>query len=149
MNKRNYKREVVKINLSSSFMARGRCKYCGEHPIIYYYIYNSTLWDSPEYIQKFFSIISKRVNRMGKTPWHGDSPSDITGLSNFSQGTGFKKYSPIIRQTRGINLDFDVMEYLMCPCAKTMYAFTQKSNKTRPEILNRMARKTYPKKFIF
>lgn len=149
MNKRNYKREVVKISLSTPFITRTRCKHCGELPVIYYYIYNSTLWGSPVHVQKLFDIISKRVKRMGTSHYLQDSPSDYSGLSNFSQGTGFRKYSPRIRQTRGINQDFDVTEYLMCPCAKSMYAFTQKSIKTRPEILNRKSKITYPHKFSF
>ena len=149
MNKRHYKREVVRINLSTPFITRTRCKHCGELPAIYYYIYNTTLWGSPVSIQKMFAMISKRVTRMGTSHYLKDNPSDYSGLSNFSQGTGFRRYIPRLRHTRGINQDFDVTEYLMCPCAKSMYAFTQKSVKGRPEIINRKSRKCYPKKFLF
>ena len=149
MNKRNYKREVVKIKLSTPFVTRTRCKHCGETPSIYYYVYNSTLWATPDSIRRMFAILSKHVNRMGTSFYQQDDPKDYRGLSTFSQGTGFRKFSPRLRQTRGINTDFDVTEYLMCPCGASMYAFNQKSIKRRPEIVNRKARKTYPNRFIF
>lgn len=147
--KRHYKKEINKVSLSSSFMARCRCSRCSGVPNIYYYIHNTTPYPDPKTLQNVFAIISKRARRMGSDHYLTDSPKEYTSLSEFSQGTGFKRYDPKIHYTRGLNLGFYVTEYLMCDCGHTMLAFTQKSAKGRPEITMRKSHKNFPKRFVY
>lgn len=147
--KRHYKREVNKISLSSSFMARTRCSQCAGFPVIYYYIHNTTPYADPKTLQNIFSLISKRVRRMGTDHYLEDEPKHYTSLGNFSQGSGFKRYDPKIHYTRGLNLGFNVTEFLMCECGHTMLGFTQKSVKRKMEVSMRKSYKFYPKKFIY
>lgn len=130
-------------------MARNRCSQCGGFPTIYYYIHNTVPYVDPKILQNVFSFISKRVKRMGTDHYLGSDPKYYTSLGDFSQGSGFKRFTPRVHYTRGLKLDFYVTEFLMCDCGHNSLAYSQKSVKNRPEISMRKSHKFYPKKFIY
>lgn len=148
MNKKPGKDDVIRIRLSSPFMARACCKYCGGAPLIYYYIRNATNWFNPRKAIGQLNFLKTLVQKLMSIHVFSD-PKDYTTISHFSQSFGYAQYRPRLHRTKGSSATFDIVEFLTCDCMKTTWAFSQKSSQNRPEITNRKARFTYPKNFLF
>lgn len=142
-----HKPEITKINLSTTFPARARCKYCTEVPTLHYSIREPFLWFDPnrvirsawiEYIRKY---LSKFVNDF----YIIEEPKNIKTSTIFSYKPD-NKYDPKIHKNKGVMSVDNRVEFLTCECGKSVWAFTDKSVVNRPEIVNRKARSTFTKK---
>jgi hypothetical protein len=152
MKNRIYKPEIIKVNLSETFMTRSRCKECSRFPSIYYYVKNPILWYDPAKTKETFAFIKKYVNRMCSDFYLVEEPKSFTTTNYFSFSTGFKAYRPKLHKSRNpwdYNPIVEVTEFLTCECGGTTWAFADKTVKHRPEIVLRKARYRYPRKFDF
>jgi hypothetical protein len=148
-----HKSEIVKVNLSETFMVRSRCTSCGELPSMYYYFKNPILFDDVNEIRYLFTFIRKYVNRMCNDFYLIDRPGDFIRMGFFGFRLNFKGYNPKLHRTRTpwarYKQDLEITEFLTCECGKTSWAFSDKTVKLRPEIILKKARYKYPKNFDF
>ena len=148
-----YKSEIVKVNLSETFMVRSRCNSCGELPSMYYYFKNPLLFDDPNEVKLLFTFIRKYISRMCDDFYLIESPSSFHHMSFFGFRAAFKGYNPKLHRTRtpwfNYKQELEITEFLTCECGKTSWAFSDKTVKSRPEIVLKKARYKYPKKFEF
>jgi hypothetical protein len=148
---RAYKLQRVRINISSSFMARALCKECGKGPAYYYHVRLPFIWkDVSDQIigSKWFRSWIKRL----VSDWYLVSePRYFRDISEFSASFPDAHYNPTAHMKRGLpKVEKDnVMEMLGCECGATVWAFNQKSTKNRPEVINRKGRYKYPRQFEY
>lgn len=144
------KTEVVKVNVSESFMARARCKDCGKGPDYYYAAYKPFMWKDVKYFF-VFSTFAKKWFGTSHNWFKGYEPKHFTKVSDFSRKLEGKSYNPIVHRTKGadINDRYNVIEYVGCSCGATVWGFNSNSVQKRPEITNRKGRYKYPQKFSY
>jgi len=145
----HYKSEVIKVNLSTPFLVRSRCKGCGKYPTIYYYARNPVMWNNPRKILEQFSFYSKFFKRACSDFYLDDNPSSFTSMHYFEYQVPFKNFNPKLHRTRGAHPVFNYTEFVTCECGGSIWAFTDKSIKSRMEIISRKARVNLPQKFNF
>lgn len=147
----DYKVETIHINISSTFIARARCKECGEGPYYYYYAAKRpAFYNVRDRLAK--SKVYRRFIKRLSSNWYLDmQPRQFQTLEDFKFGLQDKGYNPILHRTRGTSTDRreNIIELLGCHCGTTAWAFNNKSTKNRPEITNRKGRYSYPKKFEY
>ena len=147
----NPKQEVVRINISSTFLQRARCKECGKGPNFYYASMPPFKWKDIKHFV-IYSKFSKRWVKRMVSDWYRDfSPRYFHNLGDFSFALEAKSYNPALHNShiRHEQLARDnVIEYVGCDCGATVWAFNDKSIKNRPEITNRKGRYKYPQKFV-
>lgn len=140
--------EKTKVNLSSSFVVRSRCKYCHSGPAHYYFSKNPNLLFSPNW--KYFESaawLSKCYKRICSDYYLMDSPSYVKSVSDFTHKVRYKAFRPKLFKNKGVHPFSDYREFLICECGKSCWEFYQKSTSKRVEIINRKSR--YNHKFIF
>lgn len=142
-----YKKNYIKINLSSTFLARSICKGCGELPDTYYWINQPSLWINPGSSHAVFSWYKKFSKKINGFWYKEHEPRYFYSIKDFSFNWIEKGYKPSLHQHVGISQENNIIEYLTCPCGSTVWAFSQKSVENRMEIKNRKARYKYPKRF--
>ena len=144
------KPDVIKVNVSSSFMARARCKECGKGPDYYYATMKPFMWKEVKHFL-LFSVFTK--DWFAKKPgWYKEfEPRYFTKIGDFSKRLEDKSYNPIVHRTKGadINDRYNVVEYVGCKCGATVWGFNILSAQKRPEITNRKGRYKYPQKFSY
>jgi hypothetical protein len=140
------KMEKIRINISSSFMARARCIECGGHPDYYYQIRKPYMWKDISHqisTSKWMRGWLKRFT----ADWYLESePKYFLDVKEFGFVLDDKHYVPTLFKNRGEpKTDRDnVVEIVGCGCGATVWAFNDKSTKNRPEITNRKGRYKYP-----
>lgn len=142
--------QVIKINISETFMARARCKDCGKFPDYYYAVMKPFVWKEV----KYFMIFSEYTKHWfaKNSGWFKDySPKYFTKMGDFSKRMTDKSYNPIAHRTRGADINdlFNSTEFVGCSCGSTVWAFNNVSVQKRPEITNRKGRYKYPQKFSY
>ena len=135
--------EIVKVNFSSSFLARARCSACGQGPAHYYFSRNPISWYDPINIKKMFEFIKLNFNRLSNEDYRIDDFIFSARTSFFNHSVNYKGYKPRLHRTKGVDPSSDVVEFLICNCGKTAWAFAERSIKNRPEIINRKSRYHY------
>jgi len=144
------KTEVIKINISESFMTRARCKECGKGPDYYYATMKPFMWKEVKYFMIFSEFSKKWFSK--NSGWFKDfEPRYFTKAGDFSRRLEDKSYNPIVHRTKGadINDRYNVVEYIGCGCGATIWAFNNVSVQKRPEITSRKGRYKYPQKFSY
>lgn len=144
-----YKPEIIRVNFSTPFIVKSRCKHCAGFPSHYYYIRNPTMWYNVRTVTDRSRKAISHLKRMASDHYLIDDPKYFKNMSNFTHTTTYKGYRPRLHRTRGSRQTQDIIEFLMCECGKTSWGFSDKAIKGRPEILNRKARYRYPQKFEF
>lgn len=144
-----YKHEVIKVNLSTPFLTRARCKACGKHPTIYYYARNPVMWNNPRKVLEQFAFYIGYFKRACSDFYLDDSPASFTKANYFSYEVPFKGFNPKLHRTRGAHPVFNYTEFVACECGESIWAFTDKSIRSRPEIVMRKAKYNFPQKFNF
>lgn len=142
--------QVVKINISESFMPRARCKECGKGPEFYYATYKPFIWKDIKYFFVYTDVAKKWFS--GNNSWFkGYAPKYFTKASDFSRKLPGKSYSPLTFRTKGSDISdrFNIVEYVSCKCGSTAWGFNNNSVQKRPEITNRKGRYKYPQKFSY
>ncbi len=146
-----YKPEVIRINISSTFMVRTRCQKCRSGPYYYYAVLKPYKWKNPRHAILFSNITRGWIQRMVSN-WYLDfTPRHFNKMGDFSFNLEDKAYSPILHRVRGSNVNErdNVVEFIGCECGDTIWAFNDKSIKKRPEITNRKGRYKYPQRFVY
>jgi hypothetical protein len=149
-----HKPEIIRVSLSTPFLVRSRCKGCGGHPNIYYWIRNPSISLDPrkgisEHLEAVIRYMSRYSTRVISDFYLEEKPSSFTKINLFNYNFGPKSFNPRAHKNRGTNMTFEVVEYLTCECGKSAWAFTDKIIKNKPEIFNRKSRFTFPNKFDF
>lgn len=140
------KPEFIKIRLSTPFLVRTKCKYCGSAPSFYWYNRNPTMWFSPRKEVEYFDLFKNLFPKFNFDFYLAEEPKYFTRMSTFTYQAG--SYRPRLHRTRGTNPVFDRTEYLSCDCGRATWAFSQKSADQRLEKKHRRARYCFPTKFI-
>jgi hypothetical protein len=143
-----YKPEIIRINISSTFLSRARCKNCGKNPSFYYYVRKPFLWkDISEQISTS-KLFREWIERMS-ADWYLDSaPKYFHDIKEFSFSLDDKHYVPTLHRMRGVD-STNIVELVVCECGASTWAFADKSNRKRPEITNRKGRYKYPQRFKY
>ena len=131
--------KFVQVNLSSTFMAKSRCKHCSYVPQIYYYILNRS---NIRFIN-IGNIPKIKCKRMCNDNYFLISPKDIRNISLISFPVAGN--SSRIYKSRNIRSP-SITEYLMCKCGRTSWAFNEKYMKKCLEFSNKRSRDNYPLK---
>jgi hypothetical protein len=131
----NYKN--FKINLSSTFMVRSRCKKCKSGPLEYIYSNNRSLY--------IIRRIPREYARMSTYHFHSMNLNKVDDIRDFIYQTSYKGYHPTIYRSRGNRIPHNKKEYMACDCGHTMWAFNVDSVINCPEVFNRKSREYYPK----
>lgn len=140
--------QIIKINLSSTFIVKNRCCFeCGKTPIEYFWINLSPYYYDPRSAHHVFDLYKKYIKRMTGSWYVKQQPRLFKSIKNFNFYWLQKSYKVALHQHFNIEATVHVIEYLVCPCGRTIWAFNQKDTEERPEIKNRKARSTYPLKF--
>jgi hypothetical protein len=145
------KQEVIRINISSTFLAKARCKECGKGPDYYYASMQPFKWEKVKYFILYSKFSQKWVKRMASDWYQAFQPRYFRKLGDFSFALEGKSYDPILHRVKGANIrDKDnIVEYVGCSCGATVWSFNDKSTNKRPEITNRKGRYKYPQKFVY
>ena len=146
-----YKPEVIRINISSSFMTRARCKNCGKGPDYYYAVGQPIKWVDAHDFVMFSRTLKSWITKIISSWYLAFSPRYFQKLGDFSIEIDDKSYSPLFHRTRGANVGRHkrMVEFIGCPCGATVWAFNEKSVVKRPEITNRKGRYKYPQRFVY
>lgn len=145
-----YKPEIIRLNISSTFMVKARCKECGKGPDYYYSTPKPYRWKSARYALVFSEITRRWIQRMVNNWYLEYQPKHFHSIEEFSFKLEDKGYRPVLARTRGNNgrERENVIEFVGCSCGATVWAFNDKSSKNNPEITNRKGRYKYPQKFV-
>lgn len=144
---KNWKPQVMRINLSSTFVIKNKCTECNKHPDEYYWIQLPPYYYDVRSSQAVFDWIKKYIKRMVSSWYTKHEPRHFKTIRDFNFFWMEKSYKPSIHQHLNLEETDHVIEYLACPCGRTVWAFNQKDAEHRPEIKNRKARYSYPNKF--
>lgn len=145
-----YKPELIRVNISSTFLARTRCVECGKGPTMYYVTHKPYVWKNVRHFIASSKLSRAWIKRFTSDWYMQSSPKFINKIPDFSFALDDKQYRPTLFRTRGEVKHFDnVVELIGCECSATMWAFNQKSTQNRPEITNRKGRYSYPQKFEY
>lgn len=146
-----YKIEIIRVNISSTFLVRTRCSRCSKGPTYYYSIRNPISWKDARTQIAIGKWRRGWVKRMATDLYLYDEPKRYTNLQDFSFILEGKQYRPSAHRTCGrpTNNKEDITEILSCECGATTWAINQKATRNCPEITNRKGRYTYPQKFEY
>lgn len=140
------KQEFIKIRLSTPFVVRTKCKYCGGAPSFYWYTRNSTMWFNPRKEIEYLDCFKNLFSRFAFDFYLTEEPKYFTKINAFTYVVN--SYRPRLHRTRGTNPVFDKVECLTCDCGRATWAFNQKAGDLRLEKKHRRARHCFPNKFI-
>jgi len=145
------KPEIIKVKLSSTFVGKGFCKYCGGKPKHFYYVRNRILFHDQNSIRQLFPALMTFVKSFGQDWFTWIAPGIQTKQSHIAYTPNQLKYNPRTHSMYSSKTEnkSSVSEYLSCDCERTTWAFTQKANDKRPELLNRKAKGTFKDKFVY
>lgn len=133
----------VKVNLSSTFLARAKCLKCDKAIDTYYVSYNA-YWNDPRTSNIIFDMMRKFIKKLNSSWYKYSDPKPINSIIDFNVYWE-KSFNPRSHSQRAIDPGLNLTEFLSCPCGETVWAFTQKRSVCLPEIKNRKSRYTYPK----
>jgi hypothetical protein len=139
--------QSVRVNLSSSFIAKSRCKFCATGPQNYFISKLVTKWYDHSFIKERAAAYLKRLRRMNFDFYLDSSPKHFKSVKFLIHTVFYKGYDPVLHKNRGVPAVANYMEYLACHCGRTQWAFVQKSAAARPEIIQRKSRNKYPRQF--
>lgn len=74
-------------------------------------------------------------------------PKHFHSLRNFNFYFRERSFTPSMHHKLNMEYIDHVIEYLACPCGRTVWAFNQKDGEERPEIKHRKGRYSYPQKY--
>lgn len=145
-----YKPKTVGISLSSSFMAKARCRYCGERPTHYFGMYKQNYWDDVSHYRSFTPRNWRWVRRMCSSWYKGYEPKEFNSVFDFTFRLDYKNYRVTLHRARGVDISMrdNIIDCVTCECGRTVWAFNQSSTKKRPEVANRKGKYAYPQRFV-
>lgn len=136
-----------RVNLSSTFPVRTKCKYCLSGPTYYssdsIFFRRLNIQDARQY-QKVVKRMMK-INRNWYSELSFSHFLDKSGISILFHKPTYMGHHPTLYRKRGVS-DRDIEEYFVCTCFKTKWKFHFKATQSCPEIAHRRARYSYPTK---
>jgi hypothetical protein len=142
-----WKPQVIKINISSTFVIKNKCLECDKRPAAYYRRVMLPYGRTPRDDEWLIEFYQKHMRRMTRSWYLNRDPKTLTSLKEFSFTLNGKSFKPGSHHKLDTGYTNRITDYLVCPCGKTMWAFNQTSGEDRPEIKNRKGRYSYPRKF--
>lgn len=144
------KQETIRINISSTFMVRARCKFCKNGPDYYYGCFKPHMWDDISRYRGFTGRNKQWIKRMCSSWYKEFEPYTFDDIYEFTFRLEYQSFRPTLFRAHGATMSqrANVLECLTCKCGRTVWAFNQKSTKNRPEVTNRKGKYGYPKKFV-
>lgn len=137
---------VREVNISTTFMTRGRCKLCGELPTTYCNVRLASFYLTPyekikntDWAKPFYK--KTNVDALMSLP-----PSIETKLQDFSHQLNYKGYSPRLHRTQ--SLKTNMIEYASCECRQTVWIIPHMYN-VLLEHIGRRGRYDYPTKLKY
>ncbi len=145
MNNFFMKQSKLGVNISSTFMAKSRCKKCGSPPQYnrYFYFQTSNFFKSPRKQSSLINFLKKHFKRMCEDYYLSNYPSRYNSVSPFSHSASYKGFVPKLHKNKGVSATENYTEIITCYCGRTTWAFYQKSAENRPEIINKKGRFNY------
>ena len=137
----------TRVNLSSSFIARTKCRNCGLPPDDYYFINHALYYSDPRSASEVFNWFKKYITNVAGYWYKRHQPRLFHSMKTFNVHWPEQSYKPSLHQHKGVQDDDNITEYLSCPCGQTVWAFNSTTAEHRVEIKNRKARYRYPQKF--
>lgn len=146
-----FKTEIIRVNISSTFMVRSRCKNCGKGPDYYYAVGQPFKWVDVRSALVFSKKVKEWLTKIISNWYLPFTPRYFEKLGDFAFELEDKSYDPLFHRTRGANngMNNRVVEFVGCSCGSTIWAFNEKSVAKRPEITNRKGRYKYPQRFVY
>jgi hypothetical protein len=143
----NVKQKYIRINLSTTFPVRTRCKFCGKGPEHYYAAKTAIKWFNPNRSKDLAKHVQKFMKRMIYNYYLIEAPKDFKSTTPYTHTVAYKGYYPTLHKKRNVPAVNDYIEFLCCDCGRSQWSFSQKATSSRPEITQRKARHNYPHKF--
>jgi hypothetical protein len=142
-----WKPQVVRINISSTFVIKNKCVECNKQPDEYYWVNLAPYYYDVRSAQWLFDWYKKYVKRMTGSWYMKRAPKHFHLIRDFNFYWTEKSFKPALHHKLNVEATDHVIEYLACPCGRTVWAFNQKDGEERPEIKHRKGRYGYPQKF--
>lgn len=131
------------VNISSTFIARTKCKFCNVGPTHYYASKNPISTVSHREVLAFFNWVKKYYGRFCRDFYLFDDPSNCSSLKAFSHPVNYKGFRAKLHKNKGVSPHMDFVDCLVCDCGRTTWAFYQRSISNRKEVVNRKGRYGY------
>src|ERR1700690_4146166 len=100
--KKPYKKQVVSIKLSTTFINRIKCKFCGDFASFMYRVRNNPLHKDISVVISKFEYISQNVKRMCDDYYLDFSPKLFHSNSLFTYDVSYKGYNPRLHRLRDV-----------------------------------------------
>jgi hypothetical protein len=146
----------VTMKLSSTFVMKSICKHCGSPPVSYYYLDSKTSYKDPKSFKEEDQFFNNFLPINSRIRPQATTRSVANSLNYYQYTTTDKclsvKYHKTIKSSKsGLHNDLvsNILEFLVCKCEKTEWAYSSLSVEDRPDIKNRQAGKKYPFKFKY
>lgn len=143
------KPEIIKVSLSSPFITRARCKFCGNFPSIYFCYRNGMKYIDFNCVKEYLDRIKKYRNSFREDYYLSVDPINFNSVNSFFYVAGFKSYCPMVHRTKGTDGRFSYIDCFTCECGRSSWSFSQKLIEYRPEIFNRKSKNKFDKKYIY
>jgi len=147
MSKRNEYKDGIHIKLSSTFLARARCKYCSSPPTYYFKTRLNVHQKDIVHFLSAFRWVVRNTDRMCSDFYYIESPRDFKNISLLSFDPSYKSYDSSVHHKHGLDIKNDYYEYLTCDCGRTNWCFKQKAIQNIIEIVNRKSDRIFDKLF--
>lgn len=135
----------ISVNLSSSFLVRALCQKCHSPPKNYHCLSNPKVFVNPHKGKQTAESVIEYLLFLTEDAKHMKA-QDIV-VSDLSGITFFKSFNPLLHRTRGNHPNDNVSECLICGCGSTIWWFSNRINKYKPEIANKKCKYNYYKLF--
>ena len=95
-----YKAEIIRVNISQTFLNRARCSKCGKHPSYYYYVRRPYLWRDIGLHISASKWFRQWINRMTSDWYLSEAPKLFPDIQEFFFALKDMHYLPDLFQMR-------------------------------------------------
>lgn len=134
-----------KVNISSAFIVRTKCKFCLSGPAYVYSCRGSSAFQDHQNYFKSVNSFKKYCDRFCDDYYFDEKVTEATSASIFGWQADFKSYTARHHKNRSTDL-FGFIYKAYCNCGKSTWTYYYDKPKDPPEILNRKGRYRYPHK---
>lgn len=152
---KKYKLEIMKdyytqngVGISSSFMVRAACKYCGKGPTFHYTSSGTSARAGTVHDMKTSSKFSRSWMNSMSEDWGFEASPRYMRVSDIGFHLWGRAYLPACHHSRKplggyVERMNDIMS---CECGKTGWQYREPARHQAPEVKNRKGRYNYPQK---
>jgi hypothetical protein len=128
--------KIIKIKLSSTFLARTKCVQCKNNGIYLCIKLPQAFKDNRN--DYYFNLVKKHTKDLSSIV-----DELFSGISDLSHRTDYKNFNPRIHKSYKYDNDTYV-EMICCACGKLVWAFSQKMFEKKNDVILRKYNDTYP-----